>query len=95
VGEVASPDPGRGAECAVRGARARSIVKTDPPGGVLWQAVVGEGEYDSFVPNSIALVSRGYVFVGAVTPRGTRYSEMLWRRADCGPNQVTPCASCQ
>jgi WD40 repeat protein len=67
------------------------MIKTDADGGILWQRVFGEGQYDqvSFT-SGVALPEGGYVFVGSVTPSGERFSDMLWLKLTTDATTVSP-----
>jgi Tol biopolymer transport system component len=68
--------PGTGAQI-----HAAWIVKTDTDGEILWQKVIGEGEFDQAHLRSAALIpGGGYIFVGDATPVGETYSDLWWVR---------------
>lgn len=55
------------------------MVKTDTDGGILWQQVFGEGQYEQASFNSVVVLpDGGYVIAGAAIPRGEEYWDMLW-----------------
>ena len=57
------------------------MVKTDRDGEILWQHVLGEGDYEQAHFSSVALIpDGGYLFVGDVTRYGETYSDMIWVR---------------
>jgi DNA-binding beta-propeller fold protein YncE len=57
------------------------IVKTDPDGEVVWQYAYNSSEYEStLLSSAVVLPGRGYIFVGAATPSGGEYWDMLWLR---------------
>jgi dipeptidyl aminopeptidase/acylaminoacyl peptidase len=57
------------------------MIKTDTDGEILWQHVLGRGEYEQAHFGSVALIpDGGYIFVGDVTHYSVSYSDMVWMR---------------
>ncbi len=57
------------------------IIKTNPDGEVLWQHTLSGSAYKSTLLSSAVVVpGRGYIFVGAATPGGQKYWDMLWAK---------------
>jgi Tol biopolymer transport system component len=57
------------------------MVKTDANGEILWEQVIGEGEYEQAHFRSAALIpGGGYIYVGDVTHIGKTFSDIFWMR---------------